>query len=79
MTREEEKLEVRNLGEKIGYGNMMYLASSLWKQSLREQGYPESGAFIPALQSDIKSNGPHRRRGEFWVTTVLRNFKNGKK
>ena len=45
---------VRNLGEKIGYGNMMAIASALWRESLRQNKYPISGAFIPVLESDIK-------------------------
>lgn len=40
---------VRFLGEEIGYGNLMQLASSLWRQSLREKGYPTGGAFIPTI------------------------------
>ncbi len=43
----EERDAVRWLGDNIGYGNMMTLASSLWKESLKEKGFPESGAFVP--------------------------------
>ena len=39
--------KVKSLGEQIGYGNMMTIASALWRKSLREKGYPESGAFVP--------------------------------
>ena len=46
---------VKNLGDKIGYGNMMAIASVLWRESLRQNGYPLTGACIPVLESDIKS------------------------
>lgn len=46
---------VRNLGEKIGYGNMMAIASALWRENLRQNKYPICGACIPVLESDIKS------------------------
>lgn len=46
---------VKQLGEQIGYGNMMYIASELWKIELKRSGFPTSGAFVPVLQSDIKS------------------------
>lgn len=51
------KLEVdavKQLGDKIGYGNMMAIASALWLEDMRKNGYPTSGVFIPVLQSDIK-------------------------
>lgn len=46
---------VKNLGERIGYGNMMAIASALWREALRHNGCPLSGACIPVLESDIKS------------------------
>ena len=55
MTQKEEKLKVKQLGKEIGYGNMMNIASELWKQDLREQGYPEDGAYIPVIQSQIST------------------------
>jgi len=48
-----EKELVRHLGELIGYGNMMQLASECWKESMIEKGYPISGVFIPALPCDV--------------------------
>ena len=47
---------VKQLGDKIGYGNMMALATELWKEHMIEKGYPTSGVFIPALFMDIKEN-----------------------
>lgn len=49
-----EKELVRNLGELIGYGNMMQLASECWKESMVEKGYPTSGVFIPTLPCDVR-------------------------
>jgi hypothetical protein len=49
-----EKELVRQLGEKIGYGNMMQLASECWEEMMIAEGYPTSGVFIPALKSDVR-------------------------
>lgn len=48
-----EKQKVKELGQLIGYGNLMHLASDLWKEDLKAEGYPTTGAFIPALSCDI--------------------------
>lgn len=40
-----EVAAVKRLGDAIGYGNMMTVASALWRKSLEEKGYPISGAF----------------------------------
>ena len=50
-----EKEKVKQLGEQLGYGQMMKLASELWKKDMIAHGYPTSGVFIPALKSDVKS------------------------
>lgn len=47
--------KVKELGERIGYGNLMSIASALWRQKLKPDG-TESGAFIPALKNDIKQD-----------------------
>lgn len=49
-----EELLVKKLGEKIGYGNLMTIASKLWKVDLFINGYPESGAFIPVCEYQVK-------------------------
>ena len=46
MNIKKEIKEVEKLGNKIGYGWMMTLASALWRKDLKDNGYPESGAFI---------------------------------
>jgi hypothetical protein len=53
ITMTEENNRVKELGEKIGYGNMMYLASELWKKDMIDCGYPTSGVFVPALPADV--------------------------
>jgi hypothetical protein len=40
---------VKELGNKIGYGHMMHIASALWRHDLQEFGSGTSGAFIPTL------------------------------
>jgi len=50
----DEISAVKALGEQIGYGHLMELASALWRKSLEQKGYPTSGAFVTALESDVK-------------------------
>ena len=40
-----KKEAVRILGRRIGYGNVMHLASKCWQEDLKEKGYPPEGAF----------------------------------
>lgn len=47
---------VQRLGEQIGYGNLMSLASALWRRKLAKK-YGEDftkDAFLPVLNIDIK-------------------------
>lgn len=53
MTDKEEIEAVKQLGEAIGYGHLMALASALWRKSLKEKGYPTSGAFIGTCISSV--------------------------
>lgn len=46
MDKKEEIEAVKKLGEQIGYGHLMSIASSLWRENLRAIGAPESGAFV---------------------------------
>ena len=46
--------EVKRLGDQIGYGNMMTIASALWAKILIDEGRPDSGAFFPAILSNMK-------------------------
>jgi hypothetical protein len=45
---------VKRLGEEIGYGNLMELASALWRKNLKQLGIPETGAFIPTVKCMLK-------------------------
>lgn len=52
---------VRQLGEKIGYGNMMEIASSLWRNKLLKDGI-SFGAFIPTIEQFVLKK--HRKTCE---------------
>jgi hypothetical protein len=57
MNREQEVLAVKLLGETIGYGNMMSIATALWRKNLRDSGYPQSGAFIGTIYELLNDEG----------------------
>lgn len=64
MNIENQIKTVKEIGEQIGYGHLMFLASSLWRKSLIEKGYPESGAFVPTLIAFIKEERRNFPEGE---------------
>ena len=45
---------VKRLGDEIGYGNMMTIASALWAKMLLDEEWGDSGAFYPTLLSNMK-------------------------
>ena len=49
MTRKEEILQVKSLGDSIGYGNLMTIASALWRYDLKIKNYPIEGAFVARI------------------------------
>ncbi len=49
-----ESAAVRQLGEQMGYGHLMALASALWRDQLQKSGTPIEGASIPVLSYDVK-------------------------
>lgn len=57
---DEERLkreceEVKRLGDQIGYGNMMVIASALWEKMLNDEGFGGgNGAFYPTVLSNMK-------------------------
>jgi hypothetical protein len=55
---------VKELGEQIGYGHMMALASALWRKSLKEKGYPESGAFVATILQCVEKEMAEATKGE---------------
>lgn len=69
MTREGEYAAVKLVGEKIGYGNLMDIASTLWRRHLRDNGYPESGAFYPTCPSFIDKETAKETRVQENITS----------
>ena len=49
-----EILKVKALGESIGYGNLMDIASILWGHKLERSGILDNGAFYPMIIDEIK-------------------------
>lgn len=70
----KEILAVQALGESIGYGNMMSIASALWGLKLEKSGAPISGAFIPTIALDMK-----KKSGEMAVSEQKRRMASFKK
>lgn len=61
-----EALEVKRLGERIGYGHLMALASALWRKELSDK-YGEQmkrGAFIGVCDISIKQDTLDNIQGE---------------
>lgn len=60
MTRHAfEVAAVQRLGEQIGYGNLMWLASALWRRKLVKdwgEGH-EKGAFLPTISILLNEEG----------------------
>ncbi|WP_303834686.1 hypothetical protein [Ruminococcus flavefaciens] len=52
----QEVLVVKSLGEKIGYGNLMDIASVLWAEDLQRHAEPDIGAFYPAILTQLKDD-----------------------
>lgn len=59
MSNDTYKKQVENvkiLGEEIGYGHLMSIASALWRKELKERGNPPEGAFIPTIEYAVKKS-----------------------
>jgi hypothetical protein len=55
MTEHEKNVEsVKRLGDAIGYGEMMVIASRLWQKKLEGMRLPKSGAFVPVILNKKK-------------------------
>lgn len=57
MDEEKFKQEceaVKALGDQIGYGNLMTIASALWAKMLIDEGWTDSGAFYPTILSNMQ-------------------------
>jgi len=46
--------QVKKLGETIGYGNLMDIASVLWAHDLSKKGTSDIGAFYPMIITEVK-------------------------
>jgi hypothetical protein len=65
MTQKQEIEAVNQLGDAIGYGNMMTLATALWRKSLRDEEYPQSDAFIATIYGLLDEDGKRIADKEF--------------
>ena len=54
MDRKAEILAVKQLGEQMGYGNLMDIASALWAVKLDKSVGTDEGAFLPVALSEVK-------------------------
>ena len=57
MNEERFKREVeavKSLGDQIGYGNVMTIASALWAKMLIDEGGTDAGVFYPTLIFNMK-------------------------
>jgi len=79
MVRSEEILAVKELGDKIGYGNMMDIASALWANMLEDSYGISSGAFVPTVLPLLKKKERSRveERQKLVQSEVRESFKRG--
>ena len=61
MSRKDEILAVKALGERIGYGNMMDIASELWSIKLSDDGI-ERIMHVPTVEPCMKKKEWERTR-----------------
>lgn len=52
----QEVMAVKHLGDSLGYGHLMSLATALWRKELNNNGLPEQGAFIGVCDISIKDD-----------------------
>ena len=67
MLRLQKKANVKiikQLGQEIGYGQLMSLASAHWRAHLKQEGIPTSGAFIPTLIDNLKGKEKENAKKE---------------
>ena len=54
MDRDQEIKAVKALGDAIGYGNMMDIASALWAEDLEKSYGIAVGAFVPVCLPSVE-------------------------
>lgn len=60
----EEIKRVKELGDKIGYGHLMCIASALWRKDLEDNDYPTIGAFVPVCLPFVEKKLAKATKGE---------------
>jgi hypothetical protein len=60
VSRSEEIRAIKALGERIGYGNIMSIASGLWAVMLEDSYGIDSGAFVPTVIPLLKEDERER-------------------
>lgn len=62
--------KVKELGDNIGYGELMTLASIIWASKLIDEGIPDEGAFYPTGLFNMKDSTTTKDEVEYrkaWV------------
>jgi hypothetical protein len=78
----DERFLVRQLGDRIGFGNMMHIASNLWREKLELQGL-EGGEFSvgPCVAGTVPCECSHPCdwcNGAGWLTPHVKELKDEK-
>jgi hypothetical protein len=61
----DEVLSVKQIGEQIGYGNMMCIASALWRVDLKTKwNLPPICAYVPQVYFNIKRKARKKQQKE---------------
>lgn len=60
--RKAEIQRIKELGESIGYGNLMDVASALWVLDLERNNNPKCGAFIPTVELFLTEEGKKKAK-----------------
>ena len=63
MLRQQEIIAVKEVGESIGYGNMMDIASALWSMKLSGKG-TQRIAHVPTVESCMRKEEWKRTKEE---------------
>ena len=57
MSRKDEIIAVKNLGERIGYGNMMDIASALWSKKMSDKVGKPCVMHMPTVEGYMTEEG----------------------
>lgn len=70
MSYKEEVGKVQELGEAIGYGNLMEIASLLWEIHMLKTNTPVSGVFVPAPKYSVTLTREQKERREVLLKEI---------